>query len=223
MIEVDGVIKAVFHLRLPKASESCSWPDYIYAPASLSTQGRRQLLLLVQLVQVKSACPRQGDTCPSQGSCPRVFVQVIATCQWQYYLSKLSKSRPLVEAKTACNDLIVRVKVATCQACLSMTACPSQGYLSGLLVNGHFPSQGSSMARPLVQGWLSNNNWLVKAKTACPSLDCLSMTALSKSRLLVRVKAASQDYLSKTTCRRQGCLSNFQVKADHFVRSKATR
>ena len=111
---------------------------------------------------------------------PRIFAKVMATCQWQYYLSKLSKSWLLVQAV---------------QAVQVMAACPSHGCLPNL-----------SKSRPLAQ---VNDH-------------------LSKQKLLVQVKAASQwplvqgnakarprqEYLSKTTCPpRQGCLSNFQVKA----------
>ena len=180
------------------------------------SRGRCQSLLLANLSKSKPLV--QG-----KALCPRIFAQVMATSQWQYYLSKsmatcrskdcLSKSRLLV------NDLIVRVKAATCQACLSMTTCPSQGYLSmACLSMATFQVKADRQW----QGHLSkaschNNDCLLKQRLLVPSQGCLSMTAcpsqnhLSRSRLLLNghlSKARSrQDYLSKTTCPRQGCLS----------------
>jgi hypothetical protein len=138
----------------------------------------RQSLLLAQLVQVKATCPRQGDSCPT---CPRQSA-TCPTCPSQGYMSKataqvnghLSKQRLLVQVKAALSE-------AACQACLSMTACPRQGYLSKSMAT--YPSQSySSKSRLLcqklyVQGMAASPRLLVEAATcqlaqvmaACPS------------------------------------------------------
>src|SRR5271154_6537544 len=94
------------------------------------------------------------------------------TCPSHGGLSNLSKSRPLTQVNGYLSGLLVN-------DCLSK----SRLLVNDLLVNGHFPNQGcSSVARPLVQGWLSNN-------------DCLS-----KSRLPVQVKATSKWPLVQGKC-----------------------
>src|SRR5271154_2358097 len=91
---------------------------------------------------------------------------------------------------------------AACQACLSMTACPSQGYLpvatcpkSRLLSKAII--QGSCQVKAACQACLS--------MTACPSQGYLPVATCPKSRLLSKaiiqgscqVKVVVNDHMSK--------------------------
>ena len=62
----------------------------------VGTGGRRQSLLLAQLVYDKATCPRQGDTCPRQGAAcqlPKAGA-TCPTCQWQFGLVDTLRPTP---------------------------------------------------------------------------------------------------------------------------------
>jgi hypothetical protein len=101
--------------------------------------------LLFQLVQVKVTCPSQRSLVEAKTACPSLGC--LSTCPSQgcfvrdclsglFVNDCLSKARLFVQGKAVCprqgclsKQRLVQVKTAY-QARLSMTACPSQCYLS---------------------------------------------------------------------------------------------
>ena len=114
------------------------------------------------LLKSMATCQSKDCLSKSKAACQRLLVQGRATCPSQGRLSK--------------QKLLVQVKAVTCQVCLSMTACPSQGYL---LVNGHCPSQGCLSGATLSED-TSSEVWLlvqVMAAATCQAKALLPTAA----------------------------------------------
>src|SRR5271170_3060320 len=150
-----------------------AWPRQGYLSKSMATypsqsySPKSRLLCQKLYVQGRATSPRQLVKAAANGHWSTCLS--LGYCQWRLVQAKSysSKSRPpaqvnghLSKQRLLVNDLIVRVKAATCQACLSMTTCPSQGYLSMACL---------SMATFQVKADRQWQGHLSKAMTACQS------------------------------------------------------